>query len=108
MSRDPGFLVGLYRGLLNQDPQRRAENADSVTDLRKSMDAAELHSIGAVLAALAVWEPGGKAREAQLHALAELHEWDSTTPDAIDLLRRIDRVTLAGSEIEYISYLLGE
>jgi hypothetical protein len=24
----------------------------------------------------------------------------STTPDAIDLLRRIDRATLAGSEIE--------
>ena len=77
-----------------------------MTDLRTAMSPAELHALASVLAALAVWEPDGSAREAQLHALAEVHEWDATTPDALDLVRRVDRTTLAGSEVEYVGYLL--
>jgi hypothetical protein len=102
------LLIGLYRGLVHPDARQRGEYADSVTDLHRSMGKAELHGIGLVLSALAVWEPDANAREAQLHALAELHEWDEVTPDAIELVSRIDRTTLAGSETEYIAYLLGE
>jgi hypothetical protein len=102
------LLIGLYRGLVHPDPRQRGDYADSVTDLHRNMDDAELHGIGLVLSALAVWESDAAAREAQLHALAELHESDEVTPDAIELVGRIDRTTLAGSETEYIAYLLGE
>ena len=77
-----------------------------MTDLRRAASDAELHAIASVLAAVAVWEPDGNAREAQLHALAELHEWDATTPDALDIVRLLDRRMLTGSEVEYVGYLL--
>jgi len=70
------------------------------------MSDAELHGIGSLLAALAVWESDTDAREAQLHALAELHEWNQVAPDAIELVSRIDRTSLVGSEIEYVACLL--
>jgi hypothetical protein len=103
----PGLLIGLYRGLVDEDPCQRSEHADSVTDIHRGMSDAELRGIGSLLAALAVWESDAGAREAQLHALAELHEWGQTAPDAIELVSRIDRTTLAGSEVEYVACLLG-
>jgi hypothetical protein len=108
MSIRPDLLIGLYRGLLHENPQHRSEHADSVTDLHRSMDDAELHGIESLLAVLAVWESDANAREAQLHALAELHEWHETTVDVVELVRRIDRTTLTGSEIEYVAYLMSE
>ena len=108
MTIAPGLLIRLYRGLLHESPHQRSEHADSVTDMRRSMDSAQLHAIASLLGALAVWEQDATAREAQLHALAELHEWEATTPDAIELARRIDPATLTGSEIDYVAYLLNE
>jgi hypothetical protein len=108
MSLDPAKLVGLLRGLLADEARERWASAGAVTDLRTDMSAAESRMIATVLAGVAVWETDGVAREAELHALAELHEWDTTTADAAHLLRRLDRSTLAGSEIEYVAYLDGE
>ena len=108
MSLDPAQLVGLLRGLLADDARERWANAGTVTDLRADMSSAESQMIATVLAGVAVWETNGAAREAELHALAELHESGTTTPDAAQLLRRLDRSTLAGSEIEYVAYLTGE
>src|SRR5215469_11871229 len=101
------LLIGLYRGLVHEDSRQRSQHADSVTDIHRSMSGAEVHGIGSLLAALAVWESDAGAREAQLHALAELHEWDQIAPDAIELVSRIDRTSLSGSEIEYVACLLG-
>ena len=106
MPVSPDQLIGLYRGLLHEDPRQRSEHADSVTDIHYGMGDAEVRGIGSLLAALTVWESDPSAREAQLHALAELHECGQATPDVIDLVSRIDRTTLVGSEIEYVTYLL--
>jgi hypothetical protein len=103
----PDLLIDLYRGLVHRDPRQRDQHANSVTDIHRSMSDAEVHGIGTLLAALAVWEPDPDAREAQLHALDLLHQWDQTAPDAIELVSRIDRTTLAVPEIEYVAYLLG-
>jgi hypothetical protein len=103
----PDLLIGLYRGLVAEDPGQRSEHADSVTDIYRSMSDAEVRGVGLLLAALAVWESDAVAREAQLHALSELHEWERTTPDAIELLSQMDPTTLSGSEIEYFAYLQG-
>lgn len=108
MALDPAQFLNLLRELVDKNPRTREEHADAVTDLRAAMSPAESHALASVLAALAVWEPDGTVREAQLHALAELHEWDQSTPDALNLLQRLDRATLAGPEIEYVGYLLGE
>ena len=101
------MLIDLYRGLVHHDPRQRDQHADSVTDIHRSMSDAEVHGIGTLLAALAVWESDPDAREAQLHALDLLHQWDQTAPDAIELVSRIDRTTLARPEIGYVDYLLG-
>jgi hypothetical protein len=106
MSLDQAQFVGLLRGVTDESPQRREEHAEVVADLRNAASEAQLHAIASVLAAVAVWEPDGNAREAQLHTLAELHEWDATTPDVLDLVRPLDRTTLTGSEVEYVGYLL--
>lgn len=108
MSLDPAQLVGLPRGLLADEARERWASAGAVTDLRTDMSAAESRVIATVLAGVAVWETDGVAREAELHALAELHEWGTTTGDAAHLLRRLDRSTLAGSEVEYVACLDGE
>ncbi len=108
MALDPAQLVGLLRGLLADDSRERWANAGFVTDLRADISAAESRMIATILAGIAVWETDGVAREAELHALAELHEWGTTTADAAHLLRRLDRSTLTGSEIEYVAYLDGE
>jgi hypothetical protein len=60
-----------------------------------------------MLAILATCEDIDDAREAQLHALADLHEWGKASADAIEALRQLNQDTLAGSETEYVAYLLG-
>jgi hypothetical protein len=107
VSIGPAQLVRLVRELVAEEPRRRWEAANSVTDVRTQMDLGEAHGVAYVLAALAVWETPGQSREAQLHALAELHEWEATTAEAVDAVRRIDRASLTGSEVEYVEWLLG-
>ena len=58
----PDQLIGLYRGLVNEDPRERSQHADSVTDVYRGMSNAELRSVGSLLAALAVWESDAAAR----------------------------------------------
>jgi hypothetical protein len=105
MAIDPAQFVGLVRGLVDMDSQQRGNHADEVTDVRTVLDAEQERCVAFVLAEIALWETDAAAREAQLHALAELDEWDGVPDQAIELIRSIDIATLVGSEVEYVEWL---
>jgi hypothetical protein len=102
---NPPRFIALTRGLLLADPQRRSAHADEVIDVRTQLDPEQQRCLAFVLAELVLSETDGHAREAQLHALADLDEWDAVPLGAIDLVHLIDTSTLVGSEIEYVEYL---
>lgn len=108
MSLDPAEFVALTRGLVDIDSRRRCVHADEVTDVRSELNVGQQRCVAFVLAELAIWEVDGRAREAQLHALADLHEWDGAPAEALELVRLIDPSTLIGSEVEYMEWLISD
>jgi hypothetical protein len=107
MSLDPAQLIALTRGLVHNDPRERWTSANEVTDLRTELGVGQQHCLAFLLAELALWEADGLAREAQLHVLAELHEWNGVPAEAIEVVRLIDPSSLIGSEVEYVAWLTG-
>ena len=105
MSLDPIQFITLVRDLVDADPRHRRLHADEVTDVYRDFDSEQYRCIAFMLAELSLLETDWRAREAQLHALSELDEWDGVPPRAIELVRLIDVGTLYGSEVEYVEGL---
>jgi hypothetical protein len=83
----------------------RSMAADSVTDWTQAFDGSEAAIVARVLLWLALAETDGTAKEAQLHALAELAEWDLVPRDALQDVDQLTRAELHGSSIEHFDYL---
>ncbi len=100
-----GTALDLVRRLVSPDASDRERAADEVTDVIQALDvfgAALAH----MLALVCVTEVDQGAREAQLHALAELDEWGMVPTTAREVLAAIDRRSLVGSQVEYVEALL--
>jgi hypothetical protein len=96
----------LLEQLLAPSADSRALAADSVTDWTRSFGKTEASIISRVLLWLALEETEATATEAQLHALAELTEWDLVPADVLHEAGQLSRADLRGSSIEYYDYLV--
>jgi hypothetical protein len=99
------LVVDLVRRLTSQQAQDRAIAAEEATDIIHSLG--ELGPVLAgVLALVRLRESDLAAQEAELHALAELHEWGLVSTTTLEVLARLDRNSLDASQTEYLDYLL--
>lgn len=95
----------LLAQLADESADVRSVAADGVTDWPSSFDKSEAAVISRVLLWLALEEPADEAREAQLHALAELAEWGLVPAEVLrDIAELADR-GLSGSSLEHFEYL---
>jgi len=101
---DDATLSELIARLASAHDREREEAADSVTDLTTAYAADQAGRLVAVLTRLAGDEPDPAAREAQLHAAAELVEWHPAARAAAEV-ESLDPATLSPSEREYVEYL---
>ncbi|WP_162908226.1 hypothetical protein, partial [Allorhizocola rhizosphaerae] len=72
---DDATVDDLVVGLSAGSDEAREQTADSVTDLTGSYSPDQARRLVSALAGAAVAERSPSAREAQLHAAAELVEW---------------------------------
>ena len=79
--------------------------ADSVTDWVRSFEHREAAIVSRVLVWLATVETDDTAREAQLHALAELAEYGLLPADVLADTGQLSHAELRGSSIEHLDYL---
>lgn len=97
-------IRALLRRLAGQDPGQRGLAADAVADWPEAMspDVGALASRALEVALLL--EDADEAIESQLHALAELAEWDLVPPD---VLRRVpdSKPWTQPWASEYVDYL---
>lgn len=97
----------MLRGLVSQDPRRREAAAGEVTDVMRSLE--DFGGVVAgVLVAARLAEENADAQEAQLHALAEMHEWGMVPDDLRGLLTGGVVQATESSQIEYLDYLRGD
>jgi hypothetical protein len=101
------FFVEVIRGLCSSDPKDRSRWGDAVSDIRSSMSEDEARAISVLLAHLTVCEANAVARESELHALAELAEWDLMAASMPEVVQRLDPSSLAGSEVEHFEAICG-
>jgi hypothetical protein len=106
MCGGPDRTRELLSGLVGASPEARGYAADSVTDRLRSFDSQEAAIIARVLLWLASVETDDSAKEAQLHALAELAERDLVPKDVLTELGLLSPDELRGSPKEYFDYLL--
>jgi hypothetical protein len=83
----------------------RGQAADSVTDWTKSFERHDAAIVSRMLVWLATVESDDAAREAQLHALAELAEYDLVPSDVLVDVGQLTRDELHGSAVEHFDYL---
>lgn len=95
----------LVEKLVAASEEIRGLAADSVTDWEKSFDPREAAIVSRVLVWLATVETDDAAREAQLHALAELAEYGLVPADVLADVGQLSRDALRGSSVEYFDYL---
>ena len=105
MPVDSSQIRELIGRLVTNSADARSTAADSVTDWTKSYDSPEAAIVARVLIWLALVESDDSAKEAQLHALAELAEWDLVPNDALQDIDQLARTRLHGSSVEYFDYL---
>lgn len=98
-------LLELIQGLINSDPQIRADGADAVTDHPQELDGVTVDAVASVLLALRVHELDPRAGEAQLHALADLAEWHVLPSSVLHNLDKIPAATITGSVAEHLEDL---
>ena len=91
--------------LVAASAEARSMAADSVTDRTLRLDGVEAAVISRVLLWLALVETDDVAREAQLHALAELAEYGLVPTEILDDVGQLSRAELHGSSIEHFDYL---
>lgn len=104
---DSARFVQLILELVSPEPRSREEAAEHAVDLRATFRRDEAAAVAIVLAHLSVAEANAKAREASLHALAELFEWSLAPGSVADIVSVIDPTTLVGSEVEYVACIRG-
>jgi uncharacterized tellurite resistance protein B-like protein len=99
------LVVDLVRRLTSQEAHDRALAAEEATDIIHSLR--EFGPVLAgVLALVRLREADQEAQEAELHALAELHEWGLVPTTILEVLARLDPISLDASQREYWDYLL--
>ena len=76
------------------------------SDWITSFDVQEAAVVSRVLVWLALEETDDAALEAQLHALAELAEWDLVPNDVLRDLGQLSHADLHGSSVEHFKYLM--
>lgn len=108
MSIGRARLSQVLASLVADSPAAREEGAEIVCDLSQSLDSLELKIIVRVLAAMAEVEVSRTAREAQLHAVAEILDVDVIRRDDVAPILQLDPGTLVGSEVEYFAELSSE
>lgn len=91
--------------LVSASAEVRDRAADSVTDWMKSFERREAAIVSRLLVWLATVESDDTAREAQLHALAELAECGLVPADALVDVGQLSRDELHGSSVEHFDYL---
>jgi len=105
MSVDFSQIRELLGRLVANSAGARGIAADSVTDWTKAYDSSEAAIVARVLMWLALVESDDSAKEAQLHALAELAEWDLVPNEVLRDVDQLTRTGLRGSSVEYFDYL---
>jgi hypothetical protein len=91
--------------LAAESARDRGTAADSVTDWTQSFDESEASVISRVLLWLSIAESDEGAKEAQLHALAELAEWELVPVEVLRDVGQLAGTGLSGSSIEHFEYL---
>ncbi|MEV0285588.1 hypothetical protein AB0H36_15865 [Kribbella sp. NPDC050820] len=99
------IAMAIARGLVAADAGVRARSADEVTDVIRALDSGHMAVLAHLLAAIRVGETDPVAREAQLHALAELAEWHELPAEVFARTSDIPQDTVSASETEYLAYL---
>lgn len=99
-------VMAIARGLVAGDPVVRARSADAVTDVVRGLEADDAALLAYLLISVRIAETDHIAREAQLHGLAEVAEWHGLPAAVLTLIGNVPQDTVAGSEIEYMEYLL--
>jgi hypothetical protein len=105
MSVSVSRVLELIGRLVAGSADSRGTAADSVTDWTQAFDGTEAAIISRVLLWLALVETDDTAREAQLHALAELAELGVVPDDVLRDVEQLSRAELHGSSIEHFDYL---
>jgi hypothetical protein len=98
-------ILGLLKDLLTSPAEGRGLAADSVIDWLNSFDDHEMAVVSQVLAWLAIIESDADAREAQLHAIAQVAERGQLPLAVLTQVRGISRGSLRGSSVEHYDYL---
>jgi hypothetical protein len=106
MSVGASRTLGLLQSLVAASADARGKAADSVTDWLRAFESSEAAIVSRVLLWLASVETDDSAREAQLHALAELAEYGLVPPaEVLAEIGQLSRAELHGSSIEHFDYL---
>jgi hypothetical protein len=98
-------VLELLRSLVAPSVDTRGTAADSVTDWTRALDSTEAVIISRVLLWLALVESDDTAKEAQLHALAELAEFGLVPADVLADVGQLPATGLHGSSVEHFDYL---
>jgi hypothetical protein len=101
MSGGSRLVFELIHGISDPNSKLREEAAEAIVDVFRSLSDFETAILGAVLVIARTVETDPTCQEAQMNALAELHEWGRLPAETLDPLRALDRSTLVGSELEY-------
>jgi hypothetical protein len=105
MSVSVSQVLELLGRLVAGSADCRGTAADTVSDWTRTFDGTEAAIISRVLLWLALVETDDTAREAQLHALAELAEFDLAPDEVLRDVGQLSRAELHGSSIEHFDYL---
>jgi hypothetical protein len=92
--------------LTSRDVRERDAAADEVCDYLRSYSSEDASLLPHVLVAARMVETDEGCQETQLHALAELDVWHALPDEAPVRLCHLDRSTVTGSQVEYLSDLL--
>jgi hypothetical protein len=105
MSIGASRILGLIGRLVAESADARDVAADSVTDWVRTFDSDEAAVISRILLWLALIETDDVAREAQLHALAEMAEDGKVLPGVLRDVDKLAGTDLRGSSVEHFNYL---
>lgn len=104
LANSEAVVAGLLRGIVSADAGERERAADEVCDVVMSLGETAPAVSWALVVARSV-ENSMAAQEAQLHALAEVHELVGVPIEVLEVVRRRGRSWRGGSQDEYVAFL---